>query len=839
MGIRRDVSQGAGQARVKVTMKKTHRTLPPLDPALLYTSCDPALPAFETTNELEDLSDIFGQERAVEALRFGVAVRRDGYNVFVMGPAGVGRYSMALKELQAKAAAEPPPPDWCYVNNFEQPHKPRAISLPTGRGAQFQRHMRDFVAELRSVVPAAFESEEYHNRVEALNEEFKQRQEKALEAFSQSARAQGIALIQTPSGFTLAPLKDETLIEPDDFDKLPEAEKERIRTLIEQIEDQLQKVLHQFPRWRREHHARLRDFNRDTIALAVGHLIDELRIQYADLPDVLTFLEAARADIIEKAGELSESVSGEALSGVTTVSPLERYQVNLLDDYSAATGVPVVFENHPTYQNLLGRIEHVAHMGTLVTNFTLIKPGALHHANGGTLILDAGKLLTQPYAWEGLKRALLAREIRIESLGEIFGLVNTLSLQPQPIPLNVKVVLFGERLFYYLLYQLDPDFADLFKVAADMEEEVARNPDNSLLYARMIATMARSMTLRPFERPAVARLIEHSARLAGDAAMLHTHVRSLRDLLVEAEHFAATAGRATVAADDVQNAITARIRRADRLHQSQRKDILDGTILIDTEGLHVGQVNGLAAIKLGSHLFAQPVRITATARLGEGNVIDIEREVELGGSIHSKGVLILSSFLAMRYSHSTPLSLNASLVFEQSYGGVEGDSASLAELCALLSALSGAPIHQGLAVTGSVNQYGQVQAVGAVNEKIEGYFDVCHARGLTGKQGVLLPASNVRHLMLSEDVVAAVRAGQFHVYAVKDVDEAIELLTGVPAGIPDAEGRVPPGTLNDLVATQMMQLSLMRKAYGSAASKASRTSARSRRQGAPPARKKP
>ena len=800
-------------------MKKTRRTLPPLDTAQLYKPCDPALLAFETTAELEDLADIFGQNRAVEALRFGVAIRNDGYNVFLMGPAGVGRYSLAMKELQAKAAAEPPPPDWCYVNNFKQPHKPGAISLPTGRGAQFQRHMRDFVAELRSVVPAAFEGEEYHNRVGALNEAFKERQEKALEAFSQTARTQGIALIQTPTGFTLAPLKDDKLIEPEEFDKLSEEEKERIRALIEQIEDQLQKVLHQFPRWRREHHAQLRDFNRDTIALSVGHLIDELRAQYADLPDVTAFLDDALDDIIENAGEWSETDSGENLSGVATASPLERYQVNLLDDYSAATGVPVVFENHPTYQNLLGRIEHVAHMGTLVTNFSLIKPGALHHANGGTLILDAGKLLTQPYAWEGLKRALLSREIRIESLGEIFGLVNTLSLQPQPIPLNVKVVLFGERLFYYLLYQLDPDFADLFKVAADMEEEVVRSPENSQLYARMIATLVRSQALRPFDRTAVARLIEHSARLAGDAAMLHTHVRSMRDLLVEADHFAQEAGRAVAVAADVNGAISARIRRADRLHRSQRKDILDGTILIDTAGLHVGQVNGLAAITLGSHLFAQPVRITATTRLGDGNVIDIEREVELGGSIHSKGVLILSSFLAMRYSHSTPLSLNASLVFEQSYGGVEGDSASLAELCALLSALSGIPVIQGLAVTGSVNQYGQVQAVGAVNEKIEGYFDVCQARGLTGHQGVLLPESNVRHLMLREDVVAAVRAGQFQVYAVKDVDQAIELLTGVPAGEPDAVGRVPAGSINDRVARQMMELSLMRKAYGSAAQK--------------------
>lgn len=786
-----------------------------LGPDLLYKPCDPALLTFKTTSELEELSEVVGQMRAVEALRFGVAIRHAGYNIFVLGPAGSGRYSLALKELQATAATELPPSDWCYVNNFEQPHKPRAISLPTGRGAQFQRHMRQFVEELRSVIPAAFESEEYHNRIEALNEEFKKRQENAVEELSQTARAQGIALIQTPTGFALAPLKGDEVITPDEFDKLPEDKQQQLKQLIQQFEEQLHKVIHQFPRWRREHQAKIRDFNRETIALAVGHLIEELRAQYVDLPEIQAFLEAAQADLIENAGELREPVSAEGMEGVAMATPLQRYQINLMVKDGTSAGAPVVFENHPTYQNLIGRIEHIAHMGTLVTNFNLIKPGALHRANGGYLILDAGKLLTQPYAWEGLKRALLSREIRIESLGEVFGLVNTLSLQPQPIPLDVKLVLFGERMFYYLLYQLDPDFADLFKVAADFEEEVERNPENSMLYARMIATMVHRNKLRAFDRLAVARLIEHSARLAGDSTKLFTHVRSLNDLLVEADHFAQAAKREVVAVGDVQSALDAQIHRADRLRQSHLDDILDGTLLIDTGGMHIGQVNGLAAVNLGNYVFAQPVRITATARLGDGSVIDIEREVELGGAIHSKGVLILTSFLAARYSHSTPLSLNASLVFEQSYSAVEGDSASLAELCALLSALSDLPINQGLAVTGSVNQYGQVQAIGAVNEKIEGYFDVCHARGLTGAQGVLMPKANVKHLMLRQDVVEAVHAGRFHIYAVDDVDQAIELLTGIPAGEPDADGNVPEGSINHLVATQLIQLSLMRKAYAS------------------------
>lgn len=790
-------------------------TLKPLAPDQLYRSCDPSLFTFNTTAELEDLSEVIGQARAVDAIQFGIGIRHGGYNIYVLGTPGSGRHTLVRKQLEGKAAAMPAPPDWCYVNNFEVSHKPIALQLPAGRGAQFQHDMRQFVEELQSVIPAAFESEEYRNRLEALHEEFKQKQENAVEEFSKSAREQGIALIQTPTGFALAPLKNDEVVTPDEFDKLPDGERERLNQLIKQFDESLHKVLHQFPRWRREHQAKIREFNRETIGLAAGHLIEELKGKYADLPEVLAFLDAMQADIIENAAELREQKAGEELTGVVTTTPLQRYQVNLIVDRNGTPGAPVEFENYPTYQNLIGRIEHQAHMGTLLTNFTMIKAGALHRANGGFLILDASKLLVQPYAWEGLKRALLSHEIRIESLGELFGLVSTLSLQPQAIPLDVKVVIFGERIFYYLLYQLDPDFAKLFKVAADLEDEIERNPENSLLYARMIATLARSRKLRPFERAAVARLIEHAARLVEDTTKLSTHVRSLTGLLTEADHLASAEEREVVGIADVENAISAQIHRADRMRKNYLDNILAGAVLIATEGIHPGQVNGLAAIALGNFTFAQPVRITATTWLGEGNVIDIEREVELGGAIHSKGVLILTSFLAARYSHSTPLSLNASLVFEQSYSAVEGDSASLAELCALLSALSGLPIDQGLAMTGSVNQYGQVQAIGAVNEKIEGFFDLCNARGLTGKQGVLIPSSNVKHLMLRSDVVAAAEAGRFHIYAVENVDQAMELLTGVPSGVPDEKGLVPEDTVNYLVATQLMQLSLMRKAYGS------------------------
>jgi lon-related putative ATP-dependent protease len=476
-------------------------------------------------------------------------------------------------------------------------------------------------------------------------------------------------------------------------------------------------------------------------------------------------------------------------------------------------GAPIVSEDSPTYSNLVGRVEHIAQMGALVTDFTLIKPGALHRANGGYLLLDIRKVLVQPFAWEGLKRALQSREIRIESLGQMYSLVSTVSLEPEPIPLDTKVILFGDRMFYYLLQQYDPDFGELFKVAADFEERIERNADSHQLYARLIATQTRKEGLQPFDRGAVARVIEHSARLVEDAERLSTHMRSIVDLLREADYCSREAGRSVVEAADVQCAIDAQIRRQDRLRDRLYEAILRDTLVIATQGEVTGQINGLSVIELGEFAFAQPTRITANTRLGDGELVNIEREVKLSGAIHSKGVLILSSFLASRYAKNQPLAVSASLVFEQSYGMVDGDSASLAELCALLSNLANVPIKQSLAITGSVNQLGQAQAIGAVNEKIEGFFDICAARGLTGEQGVLIPAANIKHLMLRHDVVAAAEAGKFRIYAVENVDQAISLLTGLPAGEANVKGVYPAGSVNRRVAARLAELTEIRKSF--------------------------
>jgi lon-related putative ATP-dependent protease len=790
-----------------------------LDAQALYRPCDPSLLPFQTTAELDATTEIVGQARAVEAVQFGIDMQRPGYNLFVFGAPGSGRHSVVRRLLQAKATQGTAPSDWCYVNNFAEANRPRLLQVPAGRGGQLKRDMQQFVAELAKAIESAFESDEYRERIEALHGAFKEKEENALRELGQESAGQGVGLLRTPNGFGFAPIKGDEAMAPAEFEQLPEQEKERIGRLIEVFGERLKQLMLQFPRWRRELQGQIKQASRDTLSLAVGHLIEELKERYGDLDVALAFLDEVRDDVIEVGEQLREQPKGDAdLAGIVLSGNLSltRYQVNLLVDNSQASAAPIVFEDNPIYPNLVGRIDHIAQMGTLVTNFTLIKPGALHRANGGYLVLDALRVLTQPYAWEGLKRALRSSQIRIESLGQVYGLVSTLSLEPEPVPLVVKVVLVGEPRVYYLLKALDPDFEELFKIGADFEDEVVRDADSTRLYAELVATLVRGADLRPFDRSAVARVVEHSARLAGDAERLTASRRRLSDLLQEADYWAARAGRETVLREDVQAALEAQMHRVDRLRGKFQEQILRGNLLIAVSGGQVGQVNGLAVIALDDFMFAHPVRITATVRIGEGDVIDIEREAELGGAIHSKGVMILSAFLGERFSRDVPLSLSASLVFEQSYGPVEGDSASLAELCALMSNLAGVPIRQSLAVTGSVNQFGHVQAIGAVNEKIEGFFDICQARGLTGGQGVVIPASNIKHLMLREDLVRACAEGQFGIYPVEDVDQAIELLTGVPAGEANEEGLVPAGTINYLVAAQLAELSALRQSFAAA-----------------------
>jgi lon-related putative ATP-dependent protease len=795
----------------------------------LHQHTDPDQFDFETTADLPDLEEVVGQPRAVEAIRFGMGINAEGYNIFAMGPSGTGKRGFIRQFFKERAGDEPIPSDWCYVHDFDHPHRPSAIKLPAGKGVEFEKDMDELVEELKTALSAAFESEEYQTRRQSVTEELKERQAEAFEELQGRAEGKDVALIRTPAGLAVAPVKDGDVLSPEEIQELSEEEQERLKEQVSSLQEEVQAILQQVPGWQRKVREKLNELNREIANFAVGGLIDELKEKYSEHPKVVEHLEAVQESVVENADEFlpeqgqEEGNVAEMLrkaagrSGPSESMLLRRYKVNVLVDHSETEGAPVVYEGNPTYQNLIGRVEHQARMGALFTDFQLIKAGALHRANGGYLILDARKVLLQPYAWEGLKRALSSDEVHIESVAQMYSLISTVSLEPEPIPLDVKVALFGDRMIYYLLHQLDPDFSELFKVKVDFEEQMDRNGENQELYARLIGSLIQKEDLRPFNPAAVARVIERSARMVGDSDKLSTQVRDVTDLLREADYWAGERDHEIVHAEDVQQAIDAQVYRSDRLRERIYETILRDTFFIDTTGEVVGQINGLSVLQLGDFAFGRPTRITARVQLGKGQVVDIEREVELGGPIHSKGVFILSAFLGGRYAEDRPLSLSASLVFEQSYGGIEGDSASSAELYALLSAIAEVPIQQSLAVTGSVNQHGKVQPIGGVNEKIEGFFDICEARGLTGQQGVLIPESNVKHLMLREDVVEAVSEGRFHIYAVDHVDEGIEILTGIPAGERDEEGNYPEGTINHMVEQRLDKMAKNRKQFASQA----------------------
>ena len=797
----------------------------PLDVSQLYRHTDLEIFSFETTEDLEELDEVIGQPRAEDAINFGIGIRREGYNIFALGPSGTGKRAMVRKTFQEKAATEPAPDDWIYVYNFKQRNQPCAISLPAGKGLEFKRDMENLVEELRTTLSAAFESDEYRTRKQIIEQEFQERQEKSLEGLQEQARQSNLSLIRTPGGLVFAPMREGEVLSPEEFQGMSDEERKEIEGRLETFQGELQKLLQSVPDIQRQIRDRMKELNREVITYAVGGLMDEIQSKYSEFDLVREYLTDARENILENATDFlqeEEDPGGESAQNPMAVlmararagqpSPLRRFEVNLLVDNSGLKGAPVIEENNPTYQNLVGEVEHTAQMGALLTDFTLIKPGALHKANGGYLILDARKVLMQPYAWEALKRALQTNCLRIESIGQMLSLISTATLEPEPVPLQVKIGLFGDRILYYLLSMHDQEFNELFKVQADFEELVNREDGVQERYARMIGNIVRQHNLKPFDRGAVARVIEHSARMTGDSERLSMQVREISDILDEADYWANINGRVSpkgngvVTAEDVQMAIDKRIYRADRLRERDQETILRGTIYIDTEGEKVGQINGLSVLQLAGFSFGRPSRITARVRMGKGEVVNIEREVEMSGPIHSKGVLILSAFLGARYAYERPLSLTGSLVFEQSYAGVEGDSASSTELYALLSAIANIPLKQSLAVTGSVNQHGQVQPIGGVNEKIEGFFDICKSRGLTGEQGVLIPRSNVKHLMLRQDVIRAAEEGKFHIYPVETVDEGIELLTGMPAGEPDEEGKYPEGTVNGRVQQALIEL---------------------------------
>jgi lon-related putative ATP-dependent protease len=778
----------------------------PLPASELRRVVNPASLGFKTTDELTPISGLIGQDRALKAIQFGADIKSHDFNMFVLGPPASGKTTAVKAHLGPKAAEAPSPPDWAYVYNFENPNRPKALKLPFGRAKDLAKGMIGALDELRGVLPARFDGEDYQARRRAIDEQFRSGNEEAVEALSKRAQGQNIALLRTPTGFAMAPMHEGKVVKPEVFNALPEAMRRDVEGKIAALEKDLAVILERLPKAEKKRRQQLSELNEEIATSAIRDALMDLHASFSDVPDAAAYLEEAGYDMVRNVGLfLATGEEENALVKRPADSAQDprfrRYLVNVMaaSGASATAGAPVIEENNPTYGNIGGRIEHLAQMGALVTDFLLIKPGALHRANGGYLLVDARRLLLSPFAWEALKRAIKAREIRIEQPAEASGLVSTQTLDPEPIPLDVKVVLFGDRELYYLLAAYDPDVPRLFKVQADFDDTISRSSENDNAYARLIASVVKEHSLKPLDAAAVARVIDEGARLAEDREKLSIELGRISDIVREADYWSSQAKRKVTGRQDVARAIEEQIQRADRMRDRAQETIARGIVLVDTEGEQVGRINGLSVVQLGAFAFGRPSRITARVRVGSGRVTDIEREARLGGPLHSKGVMILWGFLAGRYALEVPLALGATLVFEQSYGGVDGDSASSAELYALMSALSDVPITQSLAVTGSVNQQGEVQAIGGVNEKIEGFFDICRARGLNGEQGVLIPQSNVQHLMLREDVVEAVKNRQFSIYAVSTIDEGVEILTGVKAGERGSDGRFPSGSINRMV----------------------------------------
>lgn len=791
----------------------------PLRPEALRRICPPESLPFESTEDLEALEDIVAQDRAVQAISFGIGIRSAGFNLFALGPPGTGKATAVRRFLSREAAKLPTPPDWCYVNDFAEPHRPRAIRLRPGRARLFRSDCERLIEDFKTGIPRAFEAEAYEQQKRAVTQAAEKEQGKELEGLKERVEARGFALVKTPSGVMAVPVLRGKPLDPETLNSMDEAARQEFTARHEAVQGDVAATMRRVREIEKGSKAKLEALDREVASSVVGHLMDDIREKYTDTPEIVAHFEAMREDIIGHVDLFRKAASGQAgpmdMLALAQLGrdPFDRYRVNVLVEHAEGEGAPVILEPHPTCGNLLGRIEHQAHLGALFTDFTMVKPGALHRANGGFLVVEALELLKQYFSWDPLKRTLKNRRIKIEEPGEQFRMISTVTLEPEPIPLDVKVVLLGSPWLYYLLYAYDPEFAELFKVKVDFGDHVARTPENIQAFARVVATSCREEQLRPFDRSGLAKLVEHGSRLVEDQDRLSTGFGEILDVAREASFRAERAGHHRVTAEDVTAAIRARILRSNRVEELLQRLILEGTLLIDTQGAVIGQVNGIAIIPLGDYWFGKPSRITARTFLGRSGIVDIEREAKTGGRIHSKGMLILSGYLGGRYAGRTPLSMAASVAFEQIYEEVEGDSASSAELYAILSSLSGLPIRQGLAVTGSVNQHGEVQAIGGVNAKIEGFFDVCQARGLTGDQGVLIPGSNVRNLMLREDVVEAVHQGRFHVYPVRTIDEGITLLTGVPAGEAGGDGAYPEGTVNFLVQRRLQELAEQARSF--------------------------
>jgi lon-related putative ATP-dependent protease len=780
--------------------------------------CNPKDLNFTSTEKLPILEGVIGQDRALKAVNFGLEIKSHGYHIYALGPTGTGKSTIVRKMLAKAAKDKPAPDDWLYINNFDDHDKPYTLKLPAGKGHKFRDDIDSLVEELKTDIPKAFESKEYEKEQEKIEQEFQKRSKELFQELEKKVSDKGFVLLQTIHGVMPMPMVEDKVLTTDQYSALSEIEKQKYEVIQEELQKKIRETVRLVEELQKKGKYRVRELDHRIVGYTVDHLINDLLNKYAKFQGAVNYLKATKESLLKNVISFKQMKQPEqnpnlSLFGASQEPTFDEYRVNLLIDNSKTKGIPVIFESNPIGPNLIGRIEQKGWFGTLVTNFRMIKAGSLHRANGGYLIIEALELLQKPFAYQLLKRCLKTREIVIESMNEVFGAFITRTLEPTPIPLDIKIILIGDPYIYYLLHDLDHEFKELFKVVADFEEQSDWNSNNVKQYAQFIGNICREEKLKHFDASAVAKVVEYCSRQVEHQEKLATNFGNVVDLVRQSNFWAHQNKSKLVRKSDVVKALEEKIYRSNRIEKHIQEMIEEGTIMVSTKGFAVGQINGLSVLKLGEYSFGKPSRITARTYIGNNGVVSIDREVKLGGPIHNKGSLILVGYLGGKYALNAPLSFSASITFEQLYEGVEGDSASSAEIYALLSSLSGCPIRQELAVTGSVNQHGDVQPIGGVNEKIEGFFQVCKIKGLTGKQGVIIPASNVPHLMLHDYVIDAVKTNKFHIYAVSTIDEGIELLTGIKAGVHNKHGHYPVNTINGAVQKRVIELGKLAKNF--------------------------
>ncbi len=780
-----------------------------LAPGTLRWICDPSVFSFKTTEEIPPLKGIVEQERPTRAIRFGLDITSPGYNIYVSGLTGTGKTTVIKTFLEDIASRMPVPDDWCYVHNFRDPNCPMVLNLPAGRAKVLRAEMDEFVRHLKTEIPKAFESKEYEESVSRLVRENQAVQQMIFGQLSARVRARGFEIDITKVGVSLLPVIEGKPVTGEQYEALDTKAKQDIERSRSELDPEIQAFLRQVRDLNKESRDKITDLHRRMGLYVVGGRLEGLREQHADFPSVIAYLKDVEEYIVSHLEDFTEDSAKQETGTPAQIhlepeaDPFFKYKVNVVVDNTGLQGAPVIIETNPTYYNLFGRVERRAQFGTLSADFTLIRAGSYAKANGGFLVVNAHDVLLNAGVWESLKRTVKNKEVRIEDIAEQYGMVTVAGMRPGAIPANVKVIMIGHQFIYHQLYGADEDFRKIFKVKADFDAEMALDVQGLNNYASFISSRCYDENLLHFDPSGVAKVAEYGAWLVDNQEKLSARFSDVADIVREASYWARHAGLTVVSAVHVQQAINEKCYRSSLIEERIRNFVTDGNVLVDVDGEKVGQVNGLAVIDMGDTRFGRPSRITAKTFMGKSGVVDIERESKMSGRIYEKGVLILSGYLGAKYAQQRPLSVAASLCFEQSYEGIDGDSASSTELYALLSSLSGVPIRQGIAVTGSVNQNGEIQPIGGVNQKIEGFFDLCSAKGLTGRQGVMIPRQNIKNLMLRTDLVEAVAAGQFHVFAVSTIDEGIEILTGRPAGMRSEAGVFEKGTINQLVESRL------------------------------------